>query len=494
MDRINGAGHVNRRFVTEDAATSRPPTEVTDTWLNGIQEEIAAVIEGAGVVLSSASNTQLLAALNTLFTKKTGATGLIRSLTLAGGGIVCEWGDVVNAATVGGIEFGFSYNANINLATGAWLGRDIAGPCFLRKLNDTGVSEEIWFAPTAAAGVVPAWTCVNVIDPSGVSNTNISGKNLLVNGNFDTWQKGGGPFVNWTFGAAYATGDYGYTADRWSCGRSSNVAGMTISRVAGLTPDANYALKCQRIAGDASINQMYVDYAFATSEIQGFQGKQITVILDLITGANFSSAGSNISVSAVYGTGAQTRPSNGFTGLTGESVGFSVPPGQTVTRYSKAFALTVPANCTQMGLRINYAPVGVAGADDSFTVGRVQLEIGKAATQFEVVRIDDNLRRCMRYYQVVDSLNGITTAPPLAYAGYGAAGSNHSIYQPLMVPMNSLPTVTKVGAWTVANCGQPTITAGQTHVGATASITALGSFSYSNPAAALCYTLDARVI
>lgn len=59
MDRINGAGHVNRRFVSEDAGANRPPTEITDDWLNGQQEELVAVIEGVGMVLSSLDNTQL---------------------------------------------------------------------------------------------------------------------------------------------------------------------------------------------------------------------------------------------------------------------------------------------------------------------------------------------------------------------------------------------------------------------------------------------------
>lgn len=63
MDRTKGAGHVAGRFVAEDLATNRPPTEITAEWLNGLQEELASVIEAAGLVLDGAQINQLLAAL-----------------------------------------------------------------------------------------------------------------------------------------------------------------------------------------------------------------------------------------------------------------------------------------------------------------------------------------------------------------------------------------------------------------------------------------------
>lgn len=59
MDRINGAGHVGHLFVTEDPATNRPPTEITDIWLNGVQEEICSFIESQGYVLDQNDNTLL---------------------------------------------------------------------------------------------------------------------------------------------------------------------------------------------------------------------------------------------------------------------------------------------------------------------------------------------------------------------------------------------------------------------------------------------------
>lgn len=66
MHKIDGAGHVNNTFVTEDVATNRPPTEFTADWFNAVQAELVNVIEGAGLALSKPQNTQLLTAINAL--------------------------------------------------------------------------------------------------------------------------------------------------------------------------------------------------------------------------------------------------------------------------------------------------------------------------------------------------------------------------------------------------------------------------------------------
>ena len=63
MHRIDGAGHIGNQFVNEDDSISRPPTELTDDWLNAVQGEIANVIEGAGLALSKLDNTQLWTAI-----------------------------------------------------------------------------------------------------------------------------------------------------------------------------------------------------------------------------------------------------------------------------------------------------------------------------------------------------------------------------------------------------------------------------------------------
>jgi len=66
MDRISGAGHVNRMWVAEDKATSRPPTEFTAEWFNGVQESLVRTIEAADLVPSDVDFDQFTDALAVL--------------------------------------------------------------------------------------------------------------------------------------------------------------------------------------------------------------------------------------------------------------------------------------------------------------------------------------------------------------------------------------------------------------------------------------------
>lgn len=73
MDRINGAGHVGHMFVAEDVDASRQPTEVTDDWLNAVQEELVAPVLASDQALSSADSGQLLKAIKIIGRRMMGA-------------------------------------------------------------------------------------------------------------------------------------------------------------------------------------------------------------------------------------------------------------------------------------------------------------------------------------------------------------------------------------------------------------------------------------
>jgi len=82
--------------------------------------------------------------------------GLVRSITPLGGGLIREYADQI-AATTGNIEIGMSYNCGVDSA-GVWQGRDVTGPCWLEKWLDDGQNLQFWYAASAAAGTVPAWS------------------------------------------------------------------------------------------------------------------------------------------------------------------------------------------------------------------------------------------------------------------------------------------------------------------------------------------------
>lgn len=151
--------------------TGTMPTVPGPYMMHSLVEEIMAVISAAAITPDEAVLNQLKQALDTIYMSKNGTSallqnfaGLTRSMTPLGGGLIREYVDVTNAATVGGIEIGVVYNCAINTATGVWDGRDIADICWMEKWHDVAGTKEFWFAPTGVANAVPVWTKIFAID------------------------------------------------------------------------------------------------------------------------------------------------------------------------------------------------------------------------------------------------------------------------------------------------------------------------------------------
>lgn len=63
MKRIDADGHLSNQFQDGDPSSGIKGTQVDAAWLNSVQEELAAVVEGAGATLDASDTGQLLAAL-----------------------------------------------------------------------------------------------------------------------------------------------------------------------------------------------------------------------------------------------------------------------------------------------------------------------------------------------------------------------------------------------------------------------------------------------
>ncbi len=65
MHRIDAPGFAPGNLFTEgNPSLSIPATEVSDDWLNDVQEELTTVIEGVGITLVKGLQTQLQSAIN----------------------------------------------------------------------------------------------------------------------------------------------------------------------------------------------------------------------------------------------------------------------------------------------------------------------------------------------------------------------------------------------------------------------------------------------
>lgn len=125
-------------------------------------------------------------------------------------------------------------------------------------------------------------------------------------------------------------------------------------------------------------------------------------------------------------------------------------------RYSVSAAVdTASAKNIILLIWSDVTTTSVGGADILY-ITDVKLEVGSTATTFETPNYVHDLLRCQRFYwrwgyENADSGTGFRMF------GYSTAGTSEGQTIKHPVQMRAVPTMTKVGTWTVSNCGQPII-------------------------------------
>jgi hypothetical protein len=239
----------------------------------------------------------------------------------------------------------------------------------------------------------------------GVTSTfrarDCEGKNFLGNPAFDIWQENTAYTI---FGGTPRT----HTADFWKAGtKDTSGAAKTVTRVAGLS-GAQYAMKCQRTAGDSvCLGKFRIAQQFGQAESMFLAGKNLVVSFDFVVGANYSATVGDLMLNFACGNGVDealdlhlgtpqfaTNPVLvGSAALTGQ-----VAAAGTVARINSG-PIAIPAGITELAMFIRTGDyTGTAGADDSFTIGNVKLEISNLATPFRKPDTGDEFRRCQRRY------------------------------------------------------------------------------------------------
>jgi hypothetical protein len=219
--------------------------------------------------------------------------------------------------------------------------------------------------------------------------------NCAINGAYDIWQRG-------TSSTGIGTAKT-FLADRWFA--NSGGAGTTFAytQSTSVPTGFQYATKIQRTAANTGTNTIYFQQDIETKDSIPFAGQTVTISLYAKAGANFSSASNALSINLVSGTG--TDQSQYFAFLTGQA-NVATGTATLTTSYQRfTFTGTVSSSATQLGININYTPVGTAGADDSFFITGVQVERGSVATTFKrsMGTIQGELAACQRYYQLLAS-------------------------------------------------------------------------------------------
>lgn len=179
----------------------------------------------------------------------------------------------------------------------------------------------------------------------------LSNPNLLINGDFQVWQRG--TSFNQT-----ATGSL-YCADRWQFVKTGNAANFLVNKVAG-------GVKVTNTSSDG-----VATYMVQTIEVPEYlQGKKVTLSYegDLLT--------SKIYFNSVVKSG-----------IGGQDLGSS-----DVNSSTKTITATIPIGTKALSVML-YSTANY------FTINRVKLESGSVATPFVPRTYAEELALCKRYYE-----------------------------------------------------------------------------------------------
>lgn len=261
---------------------------------------------------------------------------------------------------------------------------------------------------------------VNINDlEKGLSNTKrsvsslpiVSNPNLLINGDFQVWQRG----TSFTYG-----GTNTYSADRWV---GASISAVTVSKL-------DYGGVRISNSTDFTLNSRF----HQNIEVPRYlQGKTVT----LTVRARSSIAGK------VIGLGGMVY-SNGF-----QPAGKQVSLSTSYDNYSLTLTLPYGADIFEIGIGLATSTAGVSSnvywgltAPTNFGVGYVdvewmKLELGEKFTPFVSRSYTEELMMCKRYYQMLSRSTYYGTFG----VGMVALTTMATILIPLPVPLRTTPTV-----------------------------------------------------
>ncbi len=285
----------------------------------------------------------------------------------------------------------------------------------------------------------------------GVTSTyrtrDVDGQNLLVNSALDIWQENTG----YTLSTSAAKT---HVADFWKAG-AQGASGRTITRVSG--HGSQHAIKFQRVPGSTDTGAFVLAQQFDTAESLFLSGKTLTVSFDFAIGANYSHP-SGLYLTIFGGTGIGEDLNLGPAGPLGFATGgasflsadLSPQIGATgsVVRISGTTPIWSGLNEVAFAIQTGAYPGSSAGAEDSFAIGNVKLEIGNVATPYVKPDAADELRRCQARYsktflQATVPTDGAGTGTGEHRAAAIVAGANPQTLGTLRFPvMRAAPAVT----------------------------------------------------
>ena len=252
-----------------------------------------------------------------------------------------------------------------------------------------------------------------------------AGKNIIINGNFDIWQRGTS-FVGATTGS--------FTADRWIV-QNSGTSPTVSQQSTGAPVGGRYVV---RVASTASGSYCNLGQLIETSNTEVLWGQTVVVSVKLRRNASYAST-----LTVYLQKSATVDAGTGATWTTVSSTTVSnanLPTGTGATDwYLSSLTTTIPQDGTANSVRVLVTQDTTATASGQYwEMAQFQLELGSVATTFARTggTIQGELSAAQRYY--FRTTTG--TNNQLIGAGIATTATTASVYVVPPVTMRVAPT------------------------------------------------------
>lgn len=276
------------------------------------------------------------------------------------------------------------------------------------------------------------------------------GRNLIINGNFDVWQRG-------TSNSA-AAGSARYLADRWftnSTGSTIATSQQAFGIQTAVPNNPRYFIRNVVVSSAGASNYAAMYYSVEDVTVTG----GTTVTYSFWAKAD---ASKNMTVEFIqsFGSGGGadvtsigTTTINLTTTWQRFTVTVAIPAIVAAVSSSVETSYLRIAHWMDAGSNFNARTGSLGQQSGTFDFAQAQLEVGSTASDFEMLPQGEIWRGCQRYY---NKMGG--TAGALRVSAYSSGAD--TVYSPVYFPVKTriIPTVTRVGTWTLTNVtGQPTV-------------------------------------
>jgi hypothetical protein len=257
-------------------------------------------------------------------------------------------------------------------------------------------------------------------------------RNVIINGAMNVWQRG-------TNSGTLGVGGGSYVGpDRWWFYNNGFTTTMSQQLCGATLPQFRNCLRIQRTSGQTSIVASVFFSPQETINSVRLAGKNATLSYYARASSGISST-TALSLGIYTGTGTDQNNLGGGA-YTGSANPISSSPTLTTSWQRFTATGTIASTATEVGLQINFIPVGTAGASDYFEITGIQLEEGSVATPFEFEDIGTTLAKCQRYCLVIGKENNVFA--PTGFVGNMRGTTTALIQRSLPQNMRGAPTVT----------------------------------------------------